>query len=367
MSRRATARGPPGGASAVSVSAPPPPPGDDANQMCPVCKALRYLNKDMVLKINPKCYHLMCENCVVRLFQHGQQQCPHPGCTQKLRFQEFRAAFFGDLTVEREVDVRKRVFKVFNQQQDDFQTLQDYNNYLDQVECLVFDLLSPDRARAEKAAEDLQKYEAEHRAQIERARRKGAAAEERERRMRAAELEAAERRRKEARERDREEERLRLQAREADLDSLARAPDGTAERLVSERLNRHKVDELAASEARDLGVGGLSIRGLKEKRRAPEGPYDPFGGLDLAPARYKVHEEYKNEWLDGARRQPYHTTGGYCIQEYYTRSMFEAFGGLAVFIGDEKETGLVGEAASAGAVATVGASMAAGGDRMDVS
>jgi hypothetical protein len=46
------------------------------------------------------------------------------------------------------------------------------------------------------------------------------------------------------------------------------------------------------------------------------------------------------------------------MHEYYARTMFDAMAGLAVFIEDEKETGLAGSS-SAGAVATLGASLAA--------
>lgn len=78
----------------------------------------------------------------------------------------------------------------------------------------------------------------------------------------------------------------------------------------------------------------------------------------MRPSRYELQKEYKNPFLDGARRDHKYTAGGYDLQEYYARSMFEAFAGLAVFIGDEKETGRVG--VDFGDVATEGARMAAG-------
>ncbi|KAL2161415.1 hypothetical protein VTH06DRAFT_7976 [Thermothelomyces fergusii] len=210
-------------------------PSINSEDMCPVCKTIRYLNRDMEFLINPECYHSMCSNCVNRLFNDGPNQCPYAGCHRTLRRKGFRSAFFGDLAVEREVDIRRRVAAVFNQVEDDFETLEDYNNYL----------------------------------QME-----------------------------------------------------------------------------------------------KKKAAAPEGPYDPFGGLDFVPSRYRVHDGLSHPAIDKYRADQAHITGGYDFDAYTARAMFEAFAGLAVFIGDEKEAGGVGP--SAGEVATVGATIAAGGDKMDV-
>ena len=81
---------------------------------------------------------------------------------------------------------------------------------------------------------------------------------------------------------------------------------------------------------------GLTLRGLK-KREAPvvEKPYDPFGGVDLTPSRYVLQDDYQSEWLANAKSDQRHMAGGYSMQEYYARTMFEAFSGLGVFIEDE--------------------------------
>ncbi|KLU88715.1 CDK-activating kinase assembly factor MAT1 [Magnaporthiopsis poae ATCC 64411] len=113
---------------------------DTMGEKCPSCNALRYLNPDMVLKTNEKCYHQICDTCVRHNYENGQARCLIKGCEKILRMQDWRTAFFGDLDVEREVDVRRRVARVFNQTGDDFESLQAYNDYLDMVETLVFDL-----------------------------------------------------------------------------------------------------------------------------------------------------------------------------------------------------------------------------------
>ncbi|KAK3301026.1 CDK-activating kinase assembly factor MAT1-domain-containing protein [Chaetomium fimeti] len=340
--------------------------------MCPVCKTIRYLNKDMEFLINPECYHSMCSNCVNRLFNDGPNQCPYARCHRTLRRRGFRSAFFGDLSVEREVDIRRRVAAVFNQAEDDFETLRDFNNYLQMVEDLTFDLVSGGDAQRRAAEATLQQWEAEHKADIERNRRAGKEADEQSRRRLAAERDAARQRRVEAL-REAEEEKLeRVRSREAELDSLAQGQTGAgggAQRVQLKRRGHaaanRAVEAAVNTAAAAADVGRLSIRGLKEKKKAPppEGPYDPFGGVDFVPSRYKVHEGLTHPAIDKYKGDPGHITGGYSFDEYTTRAMFEAFAGLGVFIEDEKEAGI---GLSAGEVATISAGMAAVGDRMEV-
>ncbi|KAL2178803.1 CDK-activating kinase assembly factor MAT1-domain-containing protein [Thermothelomyces heterothallicus CBS 202.75] len=359
-------------------------PNINSEDMCPVCKTIRYLNKDMEFLINPECYHSMCSNCVNRLFNDGPNQCPYAGCHRTLRRKGFRSAFFGDLAVEREVDIRRRVAAVFNQVEEDFETLQDYNNYLQMVEDLTFDLVSGSEAARRAAEATLQQWEVEHRADIERNRRAGKEADEQSRRRLAAEREAARQRRLEALREAEEEKRERARSREAELDSLAKgeplpaaSASASAQRVQLKRRGQAAANRAAAAAnasgnaagagtaAAAADVGRLSIRGLKEKKKAPtpEGPYDPFGGLDFVPSRYKLHDGLSHPSIEKYKVDPAHITGGYDFDAYTARAMFEAFAGLGVFIEDEKEVGI---GLSAGEVATIGAGIAAAGDRMEL-
>ncbi|KAK3383718.1 CDK-activating kinase assembly factor MAT1-domain-containing protein [Lasiosphaeria ovina] len=368
-----------------------------SDDMCLVCKTIRYLNKDMEFLINPECYHSMCSNCVNRLFNDGPNQCPYAGCHKTLRRKGFRSAFFGDLTVEREVDIRRRVAAVFNRVEDDFETLRDYNNYLQMVEDLTFDLVSGTDAGRRDAEATLQQWEASHKAEIERNRKAGRDADEMTRRRVNAERDAARQRRVDALREAEDEKVERARSREAELDSLAQgaAPGGgDGQRVQLKRrgqINRATAAAAAAAlepSAVSAGagpvssgalasasfssasgalaeVGRLSIRGLKEKRKpaAAEGPYDPFGGMDFVPSRYRVRGGLDHPWLDKYRLDRSYATGGYSFDEYTRRAMFEAFAGLGVFVDDEKEVGI---GLSAREVATIGAGIAAVGDRMEL-
>lgn len=106
---------------------------------CPQCKTDRYLNPKLRLLVSP-CYHEMCESCLDRIFSLGPAPCPE--CGQKCRKYEFGVQTFQDLRVEKEVDVRRRIGKLFNKREEDFDDLKSYNNYLEEVESILFNLIN---------------------------------------------------------------------------------------------------------------------------------------------------------------------------------------------------------------------------------
>ena len=69
----------------------------------------------------------------------GSGSCPE--CNIPLRRHNFRAQLFEDSAVDKEVDIRKRVLKDFNKRQEDFSTLRDYNDYLEEIESIIFSLV----------------------------------------------------------------------------------------------------------------------------------------------------------------------------------------------------------------------------------
>ncbi|PMD24723.1 RNA polymerase II transcription factor-like protein B subunit 3 [Hyaloscypha hepaticicola] len=314
-------------------------PSDD---ICPVCKSNRYLNPSLQFLINPECYHKMCSTCVDRIFTSGPASCPVPYCGKTLRKKGFHKAFFGDLKVEREVDIRKRVGAVFNRRQDEFETLLDWNNYLEEVEGLIFDLVEGTKEEKLKAEERLKAYRESNMGDIEENRRAGLEQIEMEKQREKAEKEAVRQRRLAAL-REEEEEKLDVARSKRDvLERLANTDEDAnkitqqAQKIILKKSSaRRTLAESVESNGRARD-SGLTIRGLK-KKEAPiaEKPYDPFGGVDLTPSRYVLQEDYDNEWLSNAKSDTRHMAGGYSLQEYYARTLFEAFSGLGVFIEDE--------------------------------
>ena len=97
------------------------------DDQCPVCKSDRYLNPKLRLLVSA-CYHKMCawfhilgkyraycarrcESCIDRLFTLGPAPCPI--CNKILRKLAFTPQTFEDLTVEKEVAVRRKIAKEY--------------------------------------------------------------------------------------------------------------------------------------------------------------------------------------------------------------------------------------------------------------
>lgn len=336
----------------------------DQDETCPVCKTTRYFNRDMEFRINPECYHRMCKTCVERIFKDGPNQCPYAGCHKTLRLRGFKTAFFSDLGVEREVDIRRRVAAVFNKVEDDFETLHDYNDYLYMVECLTDDMVNGGDDARRKAESQLLEWEAQHKADIERNKKLARESDESRQRRLAAEKEAARQRRRQDLQAEADEKAQAVRFREEMLNSLQTADIGSAAEAMNKiMLKKRGGQRLDAAAAGAPSGGGLSIRGLRDKKATAaamvdDKPYDPYGGLDLAMKRVDLSSEnlrgYHNEWLDVIRTKDEYKVGGYSSDEYLTRALFDAFAGLGVFVGEEKVDRSVPTAGAAEAAAAGG-------------
>jgi CDK-activating kinase assembly factor MAT1 len=251
-----------------------------------------------------------------------------------LKKRGFHKAFFQDLGIEREVDIRRRVMQVFNKRQEDFETLGDWNNYLESVEDLVFKITDGTPPEKEEAEQALKEYAEMNRREIEENLRAEREEEETAREAARAAEERAKARREQMRRQDEKDrndiQKIRKQALEAmgsggDAEEITRR----AEKLILVKKEaRRKLDEEKP----------VAIRGLKKrKEKVIDLPYDPFGGLYSEPTRFVLQDRYPNDFLKHAENDMRHMAGGYSLQEYYQRSLYDAMAGLVIFIGEEKE------------------------------
>lgn len=129
------------------------------DEPCPICKTDKYLNPNLVLLVS-SCMHKMCENCVERIFALGSAPCPV--CRNPLRKSNFTKPKFEDLFVEKECVIRRRVWRIFNKRPEDFESLDAYNDYLESVEDIIFDLVNNENIQAiEDKIEEYRKENAE--------------------------------------------------------------------------------------------------------------------------------------------------------------------------------------------------------------
>lgn len=128
---------------------------------CPKCKTTKYRNPALKLMVNV-CGHALCENCVELLFVKGSGSCPE--CNIPLRRNNFRVQQFEDASVEKEVDIRRKVLRDFNKRECDFNDLREYNDYLEEVEEIIFNLAHD--LDVEGTRKRIEQYRKDNRVQI---------------------------------------------------------------------------------------------------------------------------------------------------------------------------------------------------------
>ncbi|KAH4133034.1 RNA polymerase II transcription factor B subunit [Parastagonospora nodorum] len=259
--------------------------------ICPVCKSSRYLNPNMKFKVNPECYHKMCESCVDRIFSHGPAPCPIAGCARTLRKAKFRTQTFEDLKVEREVDIRRRVASAMNKKEDDFETLKDYNDYLEEVETITWNLIL--KVDVDATESRLRRWEEHQKAELN-------------------------------------PNAIRRDYDTVPTDHVVLKKGGTQRKTASSTNTLRTVGEDLSEDT------GFHFHGLKKRvAPPPEAPFDPFGGWSIVPQYYSLQDNYDVDWLTKQKNDMAHTVGGYDMQDFFNRSLRDAFGGFGVFIEEE--------------------------------
>ena len=247
----------------------------------------------------------------------------------------------------------------FNRRESEFTTLFDYNNYLEEVETLAFNLITKTDVAATEAK--LKAYQQANSASIA----QNAALELQENSSQAqraaAEREAlhqsrqAARMEEEAEREEREEERQKvLEKLKQGGDADAIVKEGQKVMLKKSSARRKEADLKRAAAAQEQtqqqilnqrsGVvypatnndGLFRIAGLKPVEQVVASPpYSPFAGIHIEPKYFGLQENYDNPFLDRAKTNPGILAGGYDVAEYKARAMMDAFAGLAVFVGEE--------------------------------
>lgn len=307
--------------------------------MCPICKSSRYLNPDMKFLVNPECYHKMCESCVDRIYSLGPAPCPYPGCGKTLRKNKFKTQVFEDVGVEREVDVRSRVQKAFNKQQQDFESLDEYNDYLEQIEDMVFNLSN--NIDVEETEARLQAYEQANRSAILanslRNQEENEAFEENQ-------VYEAEKRRYQAELNRKMEEEERIIKKEGEQEFLRRlaqsdgvdaeAIEGKVAQMVKKRIEDKRIQLESA----------MPPPSLPRKRRYPTGPvkddapttpFTPFAGDRQTHYLFTVQDDYDDPWMADIGNDVQFKAGGVVLQDAYKQILVQAFFGLGCDIQQE--------------------------------
>ncbi|GJJ11991.1 hypothetical protein Clacol_006229 [Clathrus columnatus] len=242
---------------------------------------------------------------------------------------------FEDLAVEKEVAIRRRITKEFNKRREDFVDLRSYNDYLEMVEDITFNLINeidvPETEariavyRAENAALiqlNIQREKMEVQELIEEEERERSEREERMRLIRQEE----------------EEERLeREKERKAIIDGLESAKDGTAARIIAQkRAEAHKRNAARAalvsanSQQRTSRSRPSAINAAPDVPDVPHIPFtDNWYSYDDKFTLKKTYDDTTSAAVladrDGIMR-----AGGYRVDEAWERAIRMTIAGLEI-------------------------------------
>ncbi|KAG6854950.1 hypothetical protein C0991_009773 [Blastosporella zonata] len=298
------------------------------DDQCPVCKSDRYLNPKLRLLVSA-CYHKMCESCIDRLFTLGPAPCPI--CNKVLRKLAFTPQTFEDLGVEKEVAIRRRIAKEFNKRREDFIDLRSYNDYLEEVEDITFNLIY--EIDIPKTEARIQAYRAENAALIElniqreeayaQALKEQEDAERRERETRAMELRREEEEEREEREKGRREI----------IDKLETSDKNATKIITKSRANAAKRTSARSTSTTVLQSNAKLLRSRAAQSTAiPDAPHVPleddwYAYEDMFEMKGSGYEDFLSEAVR-KDREGIMRGGGYRIEEAWQRALLGAVAAL---------------------------------------
>ncbi|CAK5279375.1 unnamed protein product [Mycena citricolor] len=280
----------------------------------------------------PVCKSDKCESCIDRLFTLGPAPCPI--CNKTLRKLAFTPQTFEDLGVEKEIAVRRRIAKEFNKRSEDFMSLRDYNDYLEDVEDITWNLIN-DIDPAGTEARIVAYREANAALTLLNTQREEAYV------LSLKQAEEAERKEKEMRaeamRREEEEERVaRESGKKEIIDRLERSDGKSAAKIV-----RQSKRERAEKEASRRGVSdGQGPQALLRARlaavaaAAKDTPHVPLQDDYYAyEDKFTLQAVYVDPASEAVRkdREGIMRAGGYRVEEAWERALRSAVAGLDVW------------------------------------
>ncbi|KAL1115287.1 hypothetical protein AAG570_007318 [Ranatra chinensis] len=302
------------------------------DQVCPRCRTTKYRNPSLKLLVNV-CGHSLCESCVELLFLKGSGSCPE--CQIPLRRSNFRVQLFEDPAVEKEVDIRKKVLRDYNKKQEDFSSLSAYNDYLEEIEDIIYNLVNG--IDVLETNRRIEQYKRENREAILKNRVKIGRFESELDEMLEMEKAAEDKRREEVKREEAEAKRKRARAKEALIDELMFS-EGNAKSIVESFATTQAVEESGRGEAADFSTG---IRiGKTHDYYAGGAPLEELAPLyKYEPPEIETDGPRAPEWAEAPPGGPAtvehirketdeETAGGFRMAEACLRAIREAVAGL---------------------------------------
>mmetsp|Transcript_19900 Transcript_19900/g.28308 ORF Transcript_19900/g.28308 Transcript_19900/m.28308 type:complete len:316 (+) Transcript_19900:113-1060(+) len=110
------------------------------------------------------CGHQFCNSCVEREFSK-RREFPCPICDTSVKRVTLSTRTLDDVQCEKDTSWRRRILKVFNKVEADFNSLFDYNKYLEDVEDIVYCIVN-EEPNADEMKAKVKEYEEANKAEI---------------------------------------------------------------------------------------------------------------------------------------------------------------------------------------------------------
>jgi CDK-activating kinase assembly factor MAT1 len=136
-------------------------------RQCPKCKTTDTSNRSLTMMIN-ECGHPICKNCVENIFARNSGPCPV--CGKSLKKNDFWEQKYDNPIIERELFYRKKLAKIFCLKEDEFPNQRAYNDYLENIEHYVCNLV--DGIQIEETEAAIARFKKQNADAIERNRKK---------------------------------------------------------------------------------------------------------------------------------------------------------------------------------------------------
>jgi CDK-activating kinase assembly factor MAT1 len=112
----------------------------------------------------PTCGHQFCEKCLKREFsRHSDFKCPKCSTTVKKSNLTYRS--LDAVLCENDANWRRRILRIYNKTRSDFVDLKSYNDYLEEVEDMIYSIVN-DEPNAEEYKSKLKLEEEKNKAEI---------------------------------------------------------------------------------------------------------------------------------------------------------------------------------------------------------
>ncbi|KAM9777724.1 CDK-activating kinase assembly factor MAT1 [Neosynchiropus ocellatus] len=304
------------------------------DQGCPRCKTTKYRNPSLKLMVNV-CGHTLCENCVEMLFVRGSGNCVQ--CDTPLRKSNFRVQLFEDPTVDKEVEIRKKVLKIYNKRDADFPTLREYNDYLEQVEEIVYNLTN--NLDVENTKLRMEQYQRENRDTIQKNKDKLTREQEELEELLLLEQRGSEQRRLDLLQEEKRQLQARRKNKQALLDELEQSHLPAALLLAQHKARAAELETKIEQQKQTVKPTSIFSTGIQMGQtvslqpfpRLPEVlyQYQPLQIQTYGPPVPELDQLSRQGYLNHVRAAlPQDTAGGYTSALACHRAVQEAFTGL---------------------------------------